>query len=68
MTGWKTYAVAALGLAHAAIGWYLGHHGPDTAIELGLAALGIGTLRHGRASELRRLADAGAVRDRGEND
>lgn len=56
MTGWKTYTVAALGVAHAGIGWYLGLHGPDTAMELGLAALGLGSLRHAVASETRRVA------------
>ena len=54
MNGWKTYTVAALGVAHAGIGWYLGLHGPDTALELGLAALGLGSLRHAVASETRR--------------
>ena len=54
MNGWKTYTVAALGVAHAGIGWYLGLHGSDTALELGLAALGLGSLRHAVAAETRR--------------
>ena len=65
MSGYKTYVLAGLGVAHAAIGWYLGLHGPDAALELALAALGMGTLRHGLASEVRRLRGAGGENPRG---
>ena len=61
MNGWKTYTVAALGIAHAGIGWYLGLHGPDTALELAMAAAGLGTLRHAVASETRRALGGDAA-------
>lgn len=68
MTGHKTYLVAGLALMHAGLGWYLGYHGLETALELAFAALGLGTLRHGMTTEMRRAAGAAGpgTRDRNE--
>jgi len=45
MKGWKTWTAAVLSIVYGLGGWWLGLHGPDTAMGFvsgGIAAIGIG--------------------------
>ena len=49
LAGKKSYIVAALGAIYAVIGLYLGQLDGNTAIQLIVTSLGLGTLRAGIA-------------------
>lgn len=54
LNGKKTYLVAALAIATAAIGYYNGTLTAEQAIEAILLALGISGVRHGVTTEAKK--------------
>jgi len=50
LNGFKTYIVAALGVAAAAYGYETGALDPSQALQAIITALGLSTLRHGIAT------------------
>lgn len=47
LNGYKTYALALLGIIYAVSGFFTGHIDANTAFELVLGSGGLATLRHG---------------------
>lgn len=62
LQGYKTYAVMALAVAYAAYGFFFAHTlDQNTAMNIVLAALGLGGLRSGFTTEIGKLLALGGV-------
>lgn len=54
LRGKKTYIIALATVSYAVAGLLLGLHTPEKAVELVLAALGLGALRNGMVTSKKR--------------